>query len=232
MANILYETVPIKVVFGIVIVLLSVAFFMFYLFLKSNKNKNKIETITKKSPSKTDFPIHTDVHGWMENSKKALLQIDHLSQNEINALKDEVAKRQLMYSTYTSNPVISNNTIENLQGTYHIIGFNQNEEKSRYSGFLHLKQTGNHRVHAEWVIGGEQTQVGTGFYNNNILVINFSYEGDAYKIYKGVVVYKVLNQSILNGFWSEKHASDSWLGIEEGRKLADTETITNLATLN
>lgn len=230
MTDILNEPVPLKVVIGIVIALLGM---VLYLFLKSSEAKRTIRNTDKKSTSRTDPFIHSDLHAWLENSKNALLQLGTLLPNEIKVLKGEIEKRQQLFDNYTIEPINANSKIEKLQGTYHIIGFNQNEEKSRYSGFLHLKKTGDHRVHAEWVIDGEQTQIGTGFFNNNNnLVINFSYEGLGNKLYKGVVVYKLLNESILTGFWSEKHASDEWLGIEECRKLANSEIIYNIAKLN
>lgn len=228
MTDILNETVPIKVVMGIVLALFSVLWIVYYLKLK--KKKGEIAHLIKKSNSDQLFQTNADT--WIENSKNALLHVNSLPPNEINALNEELGKRKLLYNTYKPEQNMVNITIDQLPGSYHVIGYNQNEKQSKYFGYLYLTKTGNCRVHAEWVIAGEQTQVGTGFYNNNILVINFTYKGEANKDYKGVVVYKVLNEFILNRFWSEKHADDTWLGIEEGRKLAHSETIANFAALN
>ncbi|RFC54060.1 hypothetical protein DXU93_10115 [Brumimicrobium aurantiacum] len=125
--------------------------------------------------------------------------------------------------------------ISDFEGSYNIIGFNQDEEHGRYFGFLHIAKISDIRVHAEWVINGEQIQKGSGFYHGDTLVVNFFYEGEAEfkgELFKGVVVYKLLNNEILHGFWSEKHGNDQFLGFEEGRKLDKTETIWHQATMN
>ncbi|SMC53061.1 hypothetical protein SAMN05660703_1619 [Cellulophaga tyrosinoxydans] len=116
--------------------------------------------------------------------------------------------------------------IKNIQGTYQIKGYNQDEEQSGYSGFLKLMTTGKNRVNAIWTIGGEQTQTGRGFYKDDILVINFAYLGELRnrpKTFKGVVVYKLINENILEGFWSEKFGDDNFLGFEEARKMTNAE---------
>tara|TARA_R110000868_G_scaffold4211_13_gene26739 strand:- start:146793 stop:147161 length:369 start_codon:yes stop_codon:yes gene_type:complete len=113
-----------------------------------------------------------------------------------------------------------------LEGTYQIIGYNQDKEQSGYTGYLRLIVTSEHCVDAIWTISGVQTQTGKGFIKNDILVVNFAYEGElkkSPKIFKGVVVYKFINDSILDGFWSEKYGDDDYLGFEEGRKLTPTE---------
>ena len=71
-----------------------------------------------------------------------------------------------------------------------------------------------------------QTQTGKGFFKDDILVINFSYEGELKNrpnTFKGVVVYKCINNTILDGFWSEKYGDDDYLGFEEARKLSTKE---------
>jgi len=113
-----------------------------------------------------------------------------------------------------------------LQGIYQIIGYNQDKEESGYTGYLQLTVTGMHRVTAIWTISGVQTQTGKGFFKNDILVLNFAYEGelkDRPKTFKGVVVYAFINNAILDGFWSEKYGDDAYLGFEEGRKLTASE---------
>jgi hypothetical protein len=86
--------------------------------------------------------------------------------------------------------------------------------------------TGKNRVNAIWTIRGEQTQTGRGFYKDDILVINFAYLGELRnrpKTFKGVVVYKLINENILEGFWSEKFGDDNFLGFEEARKMTNAE---------
>lgn len=107
---------------------------------------------------------------------------------------------------------------ENLEGVYTINGINQDEERSNYSGILQLKIDENNRITAEWLINNTQTQQGKGFYHKNTVVINFNYETEENGIYKGVVVYKWEN-NILDGFWSEKHGNQEYLGFETGFKL-------------
>ncbi|AIY14177.1 hypothetical protein [Cellulophaga baltica] len=116
--------------------------------------------------------------------------------------------------------------IKTLEGVYQIIGFNQDRDQSGYTGYLRLIVTSKNRVDAIWTIGGEQTQTGKGFFKDDVLVINFSYRGELKnrpKTFKGVVVYKMINDNVLDGFWSEKFGDDDYLGFEEGRKLSVDE---------
>lgn len=173
-----------------------------------------------------------DAKQWLANSKKVLSQLSRFSQTDSAHLKQEIIKRQTLIENLDEQV---DNEITAGINSYHIIGFNQNKAESGYTGFLHLKKTGANRVAAEWVIAGEQTQIGTGFFKDDLLVINFSYEGDEADeigIYKGVVVYKIIQQKILHGIWSEKHGDNAYIGIEEGRKLSDAESIFRNSNLN
>ncbi|AZA89749.1 Uncharacterised protein [Chryseobacterium nakagawai] len=105
-------------------------------------------------------------------------------------------------------------TVHDLAGTYSIKGSNQEaSDQVSYQGTLILSVDENARIIAQWVIG-DHIQNGTGFYKDHILVLNFNYEGDDHKIYKGVAVYRCLSQDILDGFWSEKHGNPLYLGSE------------------
>lgn len=91
---------------------------------------------------------------------------------------------------------------------------------------MQLLVTSANRVKAIWTISGVQTQTGQGFFKDDTLVINFAYLGELKnrpKTFKGVVVYKIINQTILDGFWSEKYGDDDYLGFEEGRKMTPQE---------
>ncbi|CAL2079911.1 hypothetical protein [Tenacibaculum sp. 190524A02b] len=105
--------------------------------------------------------------------------------------------------------------IEDLVGTFNLIGSNQNADNNTYKGTLTLALDENKRINAHWLINGNQEQHGTGFYKDAILVINFNYLGDDNETYKGVVVYKCLTKDILDGFWSEKHGNPMFLGEEK-----------------
>ena len=104
--------------------------------------------------------------------------------------------------------------IKELVGEFNIVGNNQNEEAATYKGTLTLALDDNNRIIAEWLISNSQKQYGTGFFKDNILVINFNYEGEEHAIFKGVVVYKCITKDILDGFWSEKHGNPLFLGSE------------------
>ncbi|MDX1271337.1 hypothetical protein [Bizionia paragorgiae] len=110
-------------------------------------------------------------------------------------------------------------TITDLEGSYNIIGKNQDSEALPYKGVLHLTVTNNHRIEAHWVIGKTQEQSGTGFFKNDILVINFKYAGDDDKLYKGVAVYTCISSDLLDGFWSEKHGDPNYLGSERAFRI-------------
>lgn len=105
-------------------------------------------------------------------------------------------------------------TIQNLVGKYSLTGSNQDEEKITYKGVLSLSLDSYNRIIANWEINNSQIQSGTGFFKNNILVINFKYKGDNHNTYKGVVVYKCLSPDILDGFWSEELGNPLFLGEE------------------
>lgn len=113
-------------------------------------------------------------------------------------------------------------TVNDLAGNYSIQGSNQEENSSTYHGFLTLRVDENNRITAQWMIG-DHIQHGTGFYKDQILVINFSYEGDDQKIYKGVAVYRCLNADTLDGFWSEKHGNPLYLGSEYAVRIKESK---------
>ncbi|WP_439129516.1 hypothetical protein [Polaribacter sp.] len=116
-------------------------------------------------------------------------------------------------------------TTEDIIGDYQIIGKNQNDSENIYKGTLHLSLENNHRIVAKWVINKNQQQFGTGFFKNNILVINFEYQGDENDIYKGVVVYKCITKDILEGFWSEEFGNPNFLGEENCFRIKDKELL-------
>tara|TARA_R110002049_G_scaffold33535_31_gene110519 strand:- start:5711 stop:6070 length:360 start_codon:yes stop_codon:yes gene_type:complete len=105
-------------------------------------------------------------------------------------------------------------TLTDLPGTYTVIGSNQDAEDTAYRGTLTIELDTTHRIKAKWIIDNEQYQLGTGFFKDNILVINFNYKGDSNAVFKGVVVYKCISKDILDGFWSEKHGNPAYLGAE------------------
>ncbi|WP_298479748.1 hypothetical protein [uncultured Maribacter sp.] len=118
-------------------------------------------------------------------------------------------------------------TAQHLVGKYNVIGSNQDEEKNTYKGVLSLLIDSNSRIIAKWEINNSQIQSGTGFFKNNILVINFKYKGDANITYKGVVVYQCLTPNILDGFWSEEFGNPSFLGEERCFRITEKEESLN-----
>ena len=118
-------------------------------------------------------------------------------------------------------------TIQDLVGKYNIIGNNQDAEKHTYKGILSLKLDVNNRIIAKWIINNEQEQIGTGFYNDNILVINFNYKGIDSNTFKGVVVYKCISKNILDGFWSEKHGDPLYIGKERCFRITKEKELLN-----
>ncbi|MDQ8014600.1 MAG: hypothetical protein REI96_19275 [Flavobacterium nitrogenifigens] len=116
-------------------------------------------------------------------------------------------------------------TIEDLVGTFSVSGSNQDESNEiTYKGVLTLTLDKNNRIKANWLINSHQ-QKGTGFFKDNILVINFNYRGDDNKIYKGVAVYRCITKDVLDGFWSEKHGNPLYLGSEHCLRMETTERL-------
>ncbi|QDO92617.1 hypothetical protein FNB79_01005 [Formosa sediminum] len=105
-------------------------------------------------------------------------------------------------------------TVEDLVGSYTVSGRNQDESEHEYRGILDLSLDVNHRITAKWCINNEQKQFGSGFFKDNILVINFYYFGENNTKFKGVAVYRVLTPNLLDGFWSEKYGDPLYLGTE------------------
>ena len=105
--------------------------------------------------------------------------------------------------------------IQELIGNYSIIGTNQDDSNNTYKGSLSLALDATNRIIAKWKIHTDQEQSGTGFFKDDMLVINFKYNGEDASIYKGVVVYKCLTKDILDGFWSEEFGDPKHLGTEQ-----------------
>jgi hypothetical protein len=114
-----------------------------------------------------------------------------------------------------------------LPGTYNITGRNQDQDAATYKGTLELTLDQNNTINAKWTINNSQEQLGTGFFKDNILVINFNYIGDDDAIYKGVVVYKCITQDLLDGFWSEKHGNPLYLGEERCFRIGTQNEVIN-----
>jgi hypothetical protein len=118
-------------------------------------------------------------------------------------------------------------TLEELVGDYRIKGHNQDAVKSSYEGKLSLSLDQNRRIIALWNINGHQVQKGTGFFKDQILVVNFNYLGELDQVFKGVVVYKCLSKDVLDGFWSEKYGDPLFLGGEQAFKIHKNKPLLN-----
>lgn len=111
--------------------------------------------------------------------------------------------------------------LKDILGQFSITGTNQDNEGNGYKGTLKLTIDRNNRINALWMINHDQIQKGTGFFRDNILVINFNYEGESQSIYKGVAVYRCITPDILDGFWSEKHGNPLYLGTERCLRITE-----------
>ncbi|OIQ30327.1 MAG: hypothetical protein BM564_02860 [Bacteroidetes bacterium MedPE-SWsnd-G2] len=109
--------------------------------------------------------------------------------------------------------------VEDLVGNYSIVGENQNDSGVQYRGTLSLKLDADKRIVAQWLIHDEQVQVGEGFFSNDILVINFSYQGENQQLFTGTVVYRCLSKTVLDGFWSESEGDPRYLGKEKAYRM-------------
>ncbi|SDW85412.1 hypothetical protein SAMN05444411_102314 [Lutibacter oricola] len=117
--------------------------------------------------------------------------------------------------------------IKDITGSFNIIGNNQDASGNNYKGTLTLKLDLNNRIQATWLISNSQEQIGSGFFKENILVINFSYQGEDNEPYYGVVVYKCLSPDILEGFWSEEFGDPKFLGEEKCFRIKDENQLLN-----
>ena len=108
--------------------------------------------------------------------------------------------------------------IEELVGTYTVSGINQDEERTSYEGLLTLSLADHDRIEAKWLIGGTEEQYGIGFFKDNILVIDFYYFDEILTKYNGIVVYKLINSTVLDGFWTEELGHKDYVGKEKATK--------------
>jgi hypothetical protein len=114
--------------------------------------------------------------------------------------------------------------IQDLIGQYSISGSNQDDtNEMTYKGILTLSLDKNNRIIAHWLINDNQEQKGYGFFKDNILVINFNYQGEDDEIYKGVAVYRCITKDVLDGFWSEKYGNPLYLGTEHCLRIESCE---------
>ena len=111
--------------------------------------------------------------------------------------------------------------ITGLVGKYIIEGSNQDEKGTYYNGTLTLSIKSDNRINAVWQIGSDQIQYGIGFFKNEMLVINFHYEGDDQSMYYGVVAYQCNKQGVINGVWSEERGDAKYVGVEKGKKVQE-----------
>lgn len=116
-------------------------------------------------------------------------------------------------------------TVEDLVGDYLINGYNQDAVKSSYKGKLSLSLGATKRIDAVWNNSGHQVQMGTGFFRDQILVINFTYLGEQNQYVKGVVAYQCFSKNVLEGFWSEKHGDPLFLVAEQAFKLTENNLL-------
>ena len=116
---------------------------------------------------------------------------------------------------------------DEILGDYQIIGTNQNDSKETYRGILTLTLSENGHINAKWLINKSQIQTGIGFFKNNILVINFEYQGDENDTYKGLVIYKCITKEILEGFWYEEFGDPKYLGSENCFKIKNKSSLLN-----
>jgi hypothetical protein len=117
-------------------------------------------------------------------------------------------------------------TPQDIIGTYSISGSNQEANNTiSYQGILILTLDEHSRIQAHWLINNEQVQAGSGFFKNNILVINFKYKGHDKMTYKGIVVYQCITKYFLDGFWSEKHGDPRYLGTEYAIRIKSSEVL-------
>ena len=103
---------------------------------------------------------------------------------------------------------------QDILGYFSIIGTNQDDSKNTYKGKLFLSLDDDRKIIAKWLINNTQEQFGTGYFKNNILVINFYYKSIEGEIFKGKVIYKCLTKDILEGIWTEDFGNPEFVGTE------------------
>jgi hypothetical protein len=112
-------------------------------------------------------------------------------------------------------------TVQDVVGSYQIIGTNQDDTGNTYKGELLLSLQEDDSINAEWLINNTQKQFGTGFFLNNQLIINFYYTGEDDTMYRGTVNYKCLTKNILEGIWTEEFGNPEFLGTENCFKVSE-----------
>ncbi|AZQ62996.1 hypothetical protein EI427_12315 [Flammeovirga pectinis] len=103
--------------------------------------------------------------------------------------------------------------LENVQGYYSFNGHNSWATTSTYTGNLKIEHLKDNKYDCTWEMGiGNQTQKGNGFLFEDLLCINFTYK-DKDSLFKGITIYKFINQTEAKGFWIEEGIYE--VGFEE-----------------
>ncbi|NLR91056.1 hypothetical protein [Flammeovirga agarivorans] len=92
----------------------------------------------------------------------------------------------------------------NIIGNYAVFGHNPWDSTSEYTGNVSIQELDKNKFHIDWTVGfSDYYQKGTGQWIKNFFVVNFDYK-DNQQTYKGVVIYKSIDDETLEGFWIEE----------------------------
>ena len=111
-------------------------------------------------------------------------------------------------------------TSESLEGVYQVVGANSENSEQGYFGMLSLSYDDN-KIHATWMIEGQDVQTGFGLLTENMLSLHFVYHREDIE-YKGLVTYEFLSDTMIYGNWIEEDTDE--IGVELGRKLPIKKT--------
>ncbi|MFA8436311.1 MAG: hypothetical protein ACEPOZ_17510 [Marinifilaceae bacterium] len=103
--------------------------------------------------------------------------------------------------------------LEEVYGNYSVEGHNVGNREQNYFGELELNELHEKLYKASWKIGfGGQLQKGMGFLSGDKLALDFYYTEEG-KRYYGLVIYQVVSNSVLHGYWIEPGVEG--VGFEE-----------------
>ncbi|BDD06217.1 hypothetical protein [Aureibacter tunicatorum] len=135
-------------------------------------------------------------------------------------LEIEMERLKRMYDTchstkYNLNVDPKKNlAIQNILGTYQILGHNPEYPENKYTGDITLFTEG-YTIKAIWEIANESTQFGEGYVHGNMLYLRFKYT-EEYPEWDGFVIYELTDHNQLTGFWIDLLSSNP--GIEKLKK--------------
>ena len=184
-----------------------------------------VDKVSEKFRALKDYyEIHLQT--WYETSLKRLEEekrkaIESKEKDFQLRIEDEIAKRKSLMKKYAEQMDTALRTMPQLSrsevcGTYAVVGHNPLMPQFSYFGELQIEERGE-VLFGTWEIGAmKQRHEGIGILAGNMLAFNFKYVESSGGTSTGVVLYEIMSDDVMRGYWTGFGVSH--VGSEECRK--------------